>query len=110
MILVVFRNHRYDTYSQIQSEKSHRNKNNNQQTSSTVLDVAECMEEDIELVAGSQLLLAKGTVLLDDAHTSRVISFVQACFMLTMISFYVRPVEFDEHLRTYPVFSNTGRR
>ena len=109
VILVVFSNHRYDTYSQIQSAKPNRNKNNNQQPSSTALDVAECMDGDIELAAGSQLLLARGTVLLDDAHASRVMSSVQACFTSIIVSFSIRPVEFDEHLRAYSLLSNTGK-
>lgn len=109
VIFVGFSDHRYDTYSQIQSEKSNRNRNNNQQSSSTTLDVAECMDADIELAAGSRLLLAKGTVLLDDAHASRVMSFAQACFTPSIVSFSIRPVEFDEHFRTYSLLSNTGK-
>ena len=72
--LPVFSNHRYQTYTRIESN---RNQNNNQQSSSTTLDVAECIDGDLKLIPGSLLLLAKGTLLLDDAHASRVISTVQ---------------------------------
>ena len=56
----------------IKSTKKNRNRNNNR-ASSTAIDVAECIDGDIESMAGRPILMATGTLILtdDDARTVR---------------------------------------
>ena len=56
----------------IKPAKKSRNRNNNR-ASFTAIDVAECIDGDIESVAGLPILLARGTLILtdDEARTVR---------------------------------------
>jgi len=54
------------------SIKQRRNNRNNNQTSLIAVDVAECIDDDIEFVAGLNILLAKGSIILNDDNAEMV--------------------------------------
>ncbi|CAF1177769.1 unnamed protein product [Adineta steineri] len=59
--------HRHYIYSQIRQRRrsDNRNKNNNQMSLDEI-DVAECIDSDMEFLPGLNILLAKGNIILDD--------------------------------------------
>ncbi|CAF0896123.1 unnamed protein product [Adineta steineri] len=59
--------HRHYIYSQIRQRRrsDNRNKNNNQMSLDEI-DVAECIDSDMEFIPGLNILLAKGDIILDD--------------------------------------------
>ncbi|CAF0727734.1 unnamed protein product [Rotaria sordida] len=57
--------HRQYIHHQIKRQENNQNKNNNQ-ISLTTFDVAECIDGDMEFVAGLNIHLAKGNLILND--------------------------------------------
>ncbi|UJR33418.1 hypothetical protein I4U23_020862 [Adineta vaga] len=66
--------HQHHTYSRMkQRHSTNRNQNrNNNQTSLNIVDVAECIDNDIDFVAGLQILLAKGSLILSNSDAEIV--------------------------------------
>jgi len=65
------RDHHHYIHSQIKQRQNNRNRNNNQ-TSLIAIDAAECIDDDIEFVAGLNILLAKGSLILNDVNAQMV--------------------------------------
>ena len=54
------------------SRKRRQDNRNNNQTSLLSVDVAECIDDEIEFIAGMTILLAKGNLILDDDDAQMV--------------------------------------
>ncbi len=67
-VFVSSEHHRY-----VHSQQK-RQRNNNQ-TSLLSVDVAECIDDNIEFISGLNILLAKGNLILDDDH-ARMVSYI----------------------------------
>jgi hypothetical protein len=68
------RDYRRYIYSQIKQRQNKRNQNNNQ-ISLIEVDVAECIDDDIEFIAGLNIFLAKGNLILNN-DDAQMVSFI----------------------------------
>lgn len=73
MFFYIFSDHRHH----VQSQRKRRqyNRNNNNQTSLLSVDVAECIDDDMEFQAGLTILLSKGNLILDD-DDAQMVSYI----------------------------------
>ncbi|CAF0728778.1 unnamed protein product [Adineta ricciae] len=58
--------HRYHAYSRTKRREITDQNRNNNQTSLNIVDVAECIDKDIDFVEGLQILLARGSLILNE--------------------------------------------
>jgi hypothetical protein len=91
MYLSVFSDHRRYDESQ---RKIRQNNRNNNQTSLLSVDVAECIDDDIEFKAGLNINLAKGNFILDDDDAQMVRDISTFKFKRYSIDYLVKFTEY----------------
>jgi hypothetical protein len=74
MCRLISRDHR--RYIQSRVKRQGNNRNNNQ-ASLVPMDVAECIDDDMEFVSGHHILLSKGSLILNDDDAQMVIDRFQ---------------------------------